>query len=351
MKQMPPTLERLVSSADTGLSRESSPMKPTVNGNRYMNGGIEGTGRGPLSMSNAPQLMVPRTPHDGQNAPPGYGRSQDDLNLTPRSHFLSNSFDWSPNNSFQESSFHGQQAHDFFVGKISNRHQSGNSPRVLQQTHSRDDMDIHRPSKTRRYTGPNAEDLFGIPNDTSLLPPTSQLAATGLLSRRFAGSSASVYGVGLDEPPAPPGRLGSRDNMPFRPGRSSTGSLKPSVTRLDPSASSAMDMEVDGVISGSAGSLVSHLSELGKHGYIPQMSPVTVGPNKGFSGRMQHQHQMGGGHGEVTPDRPAALMGDSPSSTRSGGSGAGGRGGLGLTDIAKKRMKEVCLWCAVDLPV
>lgn len=192
---MPLPLGGLVSSADTGQSRESSPITPKVSNHYITNVGIEGT-------------------------PLAYGCSQDDLDLTPRPPFLSNSFDWSPSN-------------DSFIGKKRNRNQLENSPRVLQQTHSRDCKDINRPSKARRYSGPNAKDPFGILNDASLLLSTTQqpFAATDLLSRRPAGGGhpinpfpASGYEAGeLEKPSAPPGRLDSRDNTPFRQERSNTG--------------------------------------------------------------------------------------------------------------------------------
>ena len=111
------------------------------------------------------------------------------------------------------------------------------------------------------------------------------------------------------------------------------------------------DMETDGA--GMVGSHGYHRSRTTE--FYPAVSPVTVAPALGFSRRLHPRRPSseGGRQGRrpagevVTPERvPAVLKGDSPSSTKSGGSCVGGPGvgtgsGLGLTKHAIARMAEV----------
>lgn len=403
LQQMPPTLGRLVPSADNVVSRESSPLK---GGNR-------------LHSSSALNVRADR--HDGQHMP--YGRSQDDLNLSPRSHYgppimgmgshlsIGN---WAAGGGLDGSSgYYGNRGHgpEIFAsnGSGNSSQASRRSPRPLQHMHSRDDLDALRPRKTRR-TGPSFNS-----NNNEEDPAQSFLAVSP--RRDGDGSEGGFVGEGYlnvggiyagpDEvPPAAPRRLVSRHNTPSRPERSGAakgggaagggtgsgssggsgegeeGGRRHMMHLADPKG-----METDGVIGGGPGGMgVSQGYNLAAHGFYAAMSPVTVGAARGgggsggggFPGGRRHQrhnssgnHQGGGsgsggavtpadsgGHhranpgwrmGEVSPEEAAVLRGDSPSSSRSGGGGGGGGGaaggmgvgGLGLTAHAMSRMEQV----------
>lgn len=404
--QMPPTLGRLVPSAENVVSRESSPIK-------------SGGGGGGIRMSNAQsasdfQHFANRV--DGRHHHPAYGRSQDDLNLTPRSHYttpimglgLSSGLaeNWSGAGGFNRAGIGGGggylnqlsrgQTHEFFAsngsGSGGNAHQrSGLRP--LQHMHSRDDLDALRPRKTRR-TGPSfdQDDQNGqIPTHAFLsMSPRSNdngLGAEGGFMGERGGylNTAAVYATPDEVPPAAPRRLVSRHSTPSRPERSSANNAANGngegdeagkrgghrMTLADPLAIDADGMPTGGLGGGGGvGVCASQGFQLAKHGYYAAMSPVTVasGRGVGFSGgRRHHRHSSNGtGHGssgdfgvatsqwrmgEVSPEEPAVLLGDSPSSSRSGGGGGStggggvmGVGGLGLTAHAMSRMEQVCVF-------
>lgn len=353
---------------------------------------------------------------DGAHNHPPYGRSQDDLNLTPRSHFANNPImggggngNWAAGGVHGGPGGGGGYPHgrgggvhpgDFFASNGSggngggglNPHHLDRSPRPLQHMHSRDDLDALRPRKTRR-TGPSfdgddhqrnnghersssAQGFLAVsprPNGNS----NGNGAEGGFMGERGGYLNTAGVFAGPDEvPPAAPRRLVSRHNTPSRPERSGAknngngggdggggggddgGKRGGHLMNLDPSA-----MDTDG--GGGQG------FQLAAHGFYAAMSPV-VAPGRaapGFGGgggghghgrRGHHRHSssstsgdLGAGGaqwrvGEVSPDEPAVLQGDSPSSSRSGGgsstSGAGGGGGggigLGLTPHAFCRMEK-----------
>ena len=338
---------------------------------------------------------------DGAHNHPPYGRSQDDLNLTPRSHYANPIMGVSGN--WAAGGVHGGPGYphgrgggghpgDFFASNGSggnggglNSHHLDRSPRPLQHMHSRDDLDALRPRKTRR-TGPSFDGDGQHPNGQErsssaqgflAVSPRPNGNGNGGAEGGFMGerggylNTAGVY-AGPDEvPPAAPRRLVSRHNTPSRPERSGAkhtgnggdagggddgGKRGGHLMNLDPAA-----MDTDG--GGGQG------FQLAAHGFYAAMSPV-VAPGRaapGFGGgghgrRGHHRHSSSGTSGdlgaggsqwrmgEVSPDEPAVLQGDSPSSSRSGGGsstgGAGGggilgAGGLGLTAHAMSRMEQV----------
>lgn len=389
---MPPTLGRLVPCADNVVSRESSPLK----------GSGGGGGGGRMHPTSTSSLRTDR--HDGYHMP--YGRSQDDLNLSPRSHYgpppimgmgshvgLGN---WAAGGGLDSASgYYNQSANRGQGPEILASTGSGNSsqasrrsPRPLQHMHSRDDLDALRPRKTRR-TGPS----FHSNHDDD--PSQSFLAVSP--RRDGDGSEAGFVGEGYlntggmyagpDEiPPAAPRRLVSRHNTPSRPERSGaakgggSGSSGGSGEGEEVSRRHTMHLadpntiDTEGVVGGGPGGMgVSQGYNLAAHGFYAAMSPVTVGAARGgFAGGRRHQrhnssgNQQGSGGavtpadgglhraspgwrlGEVSPEEAAVMRGDSPSSSRSGGGGGGGAvggmgvGGLGLTAHAMSRMEQVC---------
>lgn len=389
---MPPTLGRLVPCAENVVSNESSPM--------HLKPGVGGRMRTP---SSADFQHLPSRADVGlhSNHLPAYGRSQDDLNLTPRSHYanpimgLGVAGNWGAGG-VHGAGYHGRGAHpgDFFASNGSGGSngilRQDRSPRPLQHMHSRDDLDALRPRKTRR-TGPSFDQDDPLA-DHDHSPSSSSAAVHGFLAMSprpngcgggteggFMGerggylNTAGVY-AGPDEvPPAPPRRLVSHHNTPSRPERSGAKNGgggegdeagKRRGQRLMSLDGSAMDTDSSGGGGGGPGG--GQGFQLAAHGFYAAMSPVVApGRTGGFGGRRgHHRHsssgtQQGssgdlGAHGsqwrmgEVSPDEPAVLQGDSPSSSRSGGgsstSGGGGGvlgAGLGLTAHAMSRMEKV----------
>ncbi|CAN0180960.1 unnamed protein product, partial [Ectocarpus sp. 6 AP-2014] len=246
--EMPPTLGRLVPSAENVVSRESSPMKPGA-------GGGGGGGGGNRMHAGSSDYQHTGNRLDGGGHHPTYGRSQDDLNLTPRSHFagpimglglhqgvagnwaaggvhgggpgggggggFSNSF--TPNQEF------------FGSNGSRNSNYQGSSPRVLQNMHSRDDLDVLRPRKTRR-TGPSFDQESHADNQDpskAFLAMSPRAAGTGgdggggfMDERGGYLNTSAVYASPDELPPAAPRRLVSRHNTPSRPERSSASKNK-----------------------------------------------------------------------------------------------------------------------------
>lgn len=344
---------------------------------------------------------------DGRNHHPAYGRSQDDLNLTPRSHYATPIMGLGLNSGIAENWAGGGGLHhagisggsylnqlsrgqtpEFFAsngsGSGGNAHQRGGL-RPLQHMHSRDDLDALRPRKTRR-TGPSFDQDGHNDQDPAhaflAVSPRSNENGGGV-EGGFMGerggylNTAAVYAAPDEVPPAAPRRLVSRHNTPSRPERSSAKSVgsgngegdeagKRGGHRMTIAEPSAMDTDGMPVGSGGGGG-ASQSFKLAAHGFYAAMSPVTVASGRGSGfpgGRRHHRHSSSGtGHGssgdfgvatsqwrmgEVSPEEPAVLQGDSPSSSRSGGGGGGSTGGggvmgLGLTAHAMSRMEQV-LW-------
>lgn len=275
---MPPTLGRLVPCVDNVVSRECSPMKPVngnvtgvVSGNVNANSGnigrhaislqsgggnrreVDGGGMQGTDLSQAVERVLAT-----------YGRSQDDLNLTPHAHGHYGSSNaggvmgmellssggvgaWGSgsgmNDQYQSGFYVNRMGRnnpgptEFFGGVNSNGNDNTTTPRPLQHMHSRDDIDALRPRKTRRM-GPSFNSP--IPPNHGQDPAKSFLAISprrdrdrergdrvglGLGLRGAEGRSGYVDSTGVytspDEvPPAAPRRLVSRHNTPSRPERS-----------------------------------------------------------------------------------------------------------------------------------
>ena len=230
---MPPTLGRLVPCADNVVSRESSPLKNAIGGGRELHSS---------SATNLPQLSG--RPDGGHHSHMAYGRSQDDLSLTPRSHYGATSMgmgiyssvngNWASGGGQDGNQFNQLtrgHASDFFASNGSGGSNAGHrSPRPLQHMHSRDDLDALRPRKTRR-TGPSFNSPGGEDPAQSFLSVSPRRDDGDGSERSFIGgeggpggvylNAAPVYAATPDEvPPAAPRRLVSRHNTPSRPERS-----------------------------------------------------------------------------------------------------------------------------------
>ncbi|CAM9584181.1 unnamed protein product, partial [Ectocarpus sp. 12 AP-2014] len=247
--EMPPTLGRLVPSAENVVSRESSPMKPGAAGG---SGGGGGGGNRMHAGSSDYQPIGNRLDAGGHH--PTYGRSQDDLNLTPRSHFAGPIMglglhqgvagNWAAGGvhgggpggggGYSNSLTPNQEFFGSNGSRNSNPYQ-GSSPRVLQNMHSRDDIDVLRPRKTRR-TGPSFDQESHADNQDpsqAFLAMSPRATGTGgdggggfMDGRGGYLNTSAVYASPDELPPAAPRRLVSRHNTPSRPERSSASKKK-----------------------------------------------------------------------------------------------------------------------------
>ena len=151
---------------------------------------------------------------DGVHSP-AFGRSQDDLNLTPRSHYVNPIMDVAGNSSTEAVNRHKC---DFLTN---NGSWSKRNPQRLQYMHSTDELDALRPRKTRL-----ADPSFDR-GDNQTDQDCSSAQGFLAVSPRPNGNGGPQWGcyttgvcAGPDEvPPTAPRRLEFRPHTPYRPER------------------------------------------------------------------------------------------------------------------------------------
>lgn len=272
-----------------------------------------------------------------------YGRSQDDLGISPRGHY-GHILGMSPHASVGGAGSYynngtpgnrgGGHPADYYGSNGSVASGSSNSRRghrPLQHMHSQDDLDALRPRKTRRtgasYDGGVGDDpaafFAGSPRQTGDGDEGLGGGEGGSDNGIPFLAAAAVYAMPDELPPAAPRRLVSRHNTPSRPERSGasknnngsgreSGGIgvggaggsggRDSASLLHLGDPNAMDTGGGGGSHGGPGGMgLSQGYNLAAQGFYAAVSPVAVPTTRtGFPGGRRHQrHHSSTGSGAL----------------------------------------------------